>query len=170
MRFHSVPVVRVTDARPFHLGHAGKADGRWRLYAFAGAAGTGADGAGIHGLCHFLETSAQSPLRRFTPAGQDSDSVFDLRAVFQASHRELDIGAMPALLRPLKGRLGLRDYEKVFAPDLKNPAADIFDLRGVDRERGALVLVRPDQYVAHVLPLDAHQALADFFAAFMREA
>jgi phenol 2-monooxygenase/3-hydroxybenzoate 4-monooxygenase len=30
-----------------------------------------------------------------------------------------------------------------------------------------LVVVRPDQYIAHVLPLDAHQALADFFARFM---
>jgi len=30
-----------------------------------------------------------------------------------------------------------------------------------------LVVVRPDQYIAHVLPLNAHQALADFFAGFM---
>jgi len=31
-----------------------------------------------------------------------------------------------------------------------------------------LVVVRPDQYVAHVLPLAAHRPLADFFAGFMR--
>jgi 2-polyprenyl-6-methoxyphenol hydroxylase-like FAD-dependent oxidoreductase len=36
-RFHSAPVVRIADARPVQLGHAGKADGRWRLYAFGGA-------------------------------------------------------------------------------------------------------------------------------------
>jgi len=30
-----------------------------------------------------------------------------------------------------------------------------------------MVLARPDQYVAHVLPLDAHQSLAKFFAGFM---
>ena len=35
MRFHSAPVIRVADARPLHLGHVAKADGRWRLYAFA---------------------------------------------------------------------------------------------------------------------------------------
>jgi hypothetical protein len=73
---------------------------------------------------------------------------------------------MPALLLPAKGRYGLRDYEKVFCPDLKN-GLDIFDLRGIDRKQGALVVVRPDQYIAHVLPLDAHQALAAFFAGFM---
>jgi hypothetical protein len=60
----------------------------------------------------------------------------------------------------------LRDYEKVFSPDLKD-GPDIFDLRGIDRGQGALVVVRPDQYIAHVLPLAAHQALADFFAGFM---
>jgi 2-polyprenyl-6-methoxyphenol hydroxylase-like FAD-dependent oxidoreductase len=157
-RFHSAPVVRVTDARPFHLGHAGRADGRWRLYAFAGK------NDGIAALCEFLENSPGSPVRRHTPAGQDIDAVFDVRAVYQQNHRDVAIEALPALLLPRKGRHGLRDYEKVFCAD---PKADIFELRGIDRRAGALVVVRPDQYVAHVLPLEAHQVLADFFAGFM---
>lgn len=160
-RFHSAPVVRITDAKPMHLGHVGKADGRWRLYAFAGA-----DDAGLRGLCEFLENAADSPVRKYTRAGQDLDSVFDVRGIYQQAHQGLDIRTMPALLQPLKGRYGLRDYEKVFSPDLKN-GPDIFDLRGIDRARGALVVVRPDQYIAHVLPLDAHRELADFFAGFM---
>lgn len=163
-RFHSAPVVRATDARPVHLGHAGKADGRWRLYAFADGAGDG-----LRALCDFLAQSPDSPVRRYTPAHRDVDSVFDLRAIFQQAHAEIDIRSLPALLLPRKGRHGLRDYEKVFCPDLKN-GPDIFDLRGVDRAQGALVVVRPDQYVAHVLPLSAHQALAAFFAGFMRAA
>ena len=55
----------------------------------------------------------------------------------------------------------------MFAADAK---ADIFALRGVDRAQGALVVVRPDQYVAHVLPLSARGELAEFFARFMRAA
>ena len=168
-RFHSAPVVRITDARPLQLGHVGKADGRWRLYAFAGADDHATADRGVRALCRFLEESPDSPVRRFTPAGQDPDAVFDLRAIFQASHRELAIETMPALLLPRKGRHALRDYEKVFSPDRKN-GPDIFDLRGVDRRQGALVVVRPDQYIAHVLPLDAHQELAAFFARFMRPA
>ena len=38
MRFHSAPVIRLADAKPVHLGHTVKADGRWRLFAFADAA------------------------------------------------------------------------------------------------------------------------------------
>jgi phenol 2-monooxygenase len=73
---------------------------------------------------------------------------------------------LPSLLLPRKGRFGLVDYEKAFAPDLKN-AADVFELRGIDRDNGAAVVVRPDQYVANVLPLDAHEALTRFFEGFM---
>jgi phenol 2-monooxygenase/3-hydroxybenzoate 4-monooxygenase len=165
-RFHSAPVLRISDARPLQLGHVGKADGRWRLYAFAGANDHQDDQAGVRALCRFLDESAESPVRRHTPAGQDIDAVFDLRAIFQQSHRDLAIETLPRLLVPQKGRYGLRDYEKVFCSQLKG-GPDIFDLRGIDRTQGALVVVRPDQYIAHVLPLGAHQALATFFGGFM---
>jgi len=166
MRFHSAPVIRLTDARPVHLGHAGKADGRWRLYAFAGAEDTASPGSGLGALCEFLEHSADSPVRQYTRAQQGIDSVFDLRAIFQQGFRQLDFADMPSLLKPRKGRYGLIDYEKVFCADLKNNQ-DIFDLRGIHREQGCMVLVRPDQYVAHVLPLDDYQTLTAFFAGFM---
>jgi 2-polyprenyl-6-methoxyphenol hydroxylase-like FAD-dependent oxidoreductase len=165
-RFHSAPVVRVTDAKPVQLGHAGKADGRWRLYAFADAKDQLDELAGIRALCRFLQDAPDSPVRRSTRPGQDIDAVFDLRAIFQQSHRELQIDAMPELLLPRKGRYGLRDYGKIFCPDLKD-GPDIFEARGIDRRQGALVVVRPDQYVAHVLPLQDHRALAAFFAGFM---
>ena len=165
-RFHSAPVVRVADARRVHLGHAGKADGRWRLYAFAAADDATDADSGVRALCRFLQESPDSPVRRYTRPGQDADAVFDLRAVFQQDHRALAIESLPALLLPRKGRYGLVDYEKVFAADLKD-GPDIFEARGIDRRQGALVVVRPDQYIAHVLQLAAHRELAAFFAAFM---
>lgn len=165
-RLHSAPVLRVSDARPVHLGHAGKADGRWRLYAFAGANDLQDRQAGIHALCEFLSQSHDSPVRRHTRPGQDVDAVFDVLAIFQQRHTEVAIDHLPGLLLPPKGRFGLRDYEKVFCPDFKH-GPDVFDLRGIDRAQGALVVVRPDQYVAHVLPLAAHAELAAFFRRFM---
>ena len=71
---------------------------------------------------------------------------------------------MPDFLWPAKGVLGLRDYEKVFCVDTGN---DIFDLRGIDRSSGCMVVVRPDQHVAHVLPLTTHAELTAFFDGFM---
>jgi 2-polyprenyl-6-methoxyphenol hydroxylase-like FAD-dependent oxidoreductase len=165
-RFHSAPVLRITDAKPLQLGHVGKADGRWRLYAFAGANDHEDAQGGVRALCSFLEQSPDSPVLKYTRPGQDPDAVFDLRAIFQQGHQQLAIESMPALLLPRKGRYGLPDYEKVFCPDLKS-GQDIFDMRGIDRVRGCLVVVRPDQYIAHALPLDAYQDLAKFFGGFM---
>jgi phenol 2-monooxygenase len=167
MRFLSAPVIRLADARPVHLGHTVKADGRWRLFVFSDAEDPGSRSSRLRALCEFLAGSDRSPVRRHTPTGADIDSVIDVRAIFQQGHRELAIEAMPSFLLPHKGRYGLRDYEKMFCPDLKS-GADIFDMRGIDRERGCMVVVRPDQYVAHVLPLDAHAELGSFFEGFMR--
>ncbi|WP_100959483.1 FAD-binding monooxygenase [Bosea sp. FBZP-16] len=165
-RFQSAPVIRLGDAKPVELGHVAQADGRWRLYAFADRADPSAPTSRLRTLCEALATSHASPLRRYTKPGQDIDAVIDLRAILQQPHREVAVEALPSLLLPRKGRLGLIDYEKVFCPDFKS-GWDIFDLRGIDRERGCLVIVRPDQYVANTLPLDDHAALAAFFAAFM---
>lgn len=169
MRFHSAPVIRLADAKPLHLGHTVKADGRWRLFVFAGSDDRGAAASVVRALCGFLADSPQSPVRKYTPAGEDIDAVIDVRAIFQHGHRELAIETMPAFLLPRKGRYGLRDYEKIFCPDLKS-GNDIFEMRGIDRHKGCIVVVRPDQYVAHVLPLDAHGELAAFFDGFMMQA
>lgn len=163
MRFHSAPVIRLFDAKPMHLGHAIKADGRWRVIAFAAAGDIGQPQGKIAALCQFL---LEGPIARFTPTTADIDSLIDLRAVFQAPHREMAVEALPDLLLPRKGRYGLIDYEKAFCPDLKS-GVDIFDHRGIDRQQGAILVVRPDQYVAQVLPLDAHAEIMAYFDGFM---
>ena len=165
-RFHSAPVIRLADARPLQIGHVARADGRWRLYVFTPVEEPAAPSSRLHDLCAFLAASPRSPIRRFTPPDADIDAVIDLRAIFQQHHRDLDLTSMPSLLLPRKGRYGLHDYEKMFCPD-RRPGQDIFELRGIDREQGCIVIVRPDQYVAHILPLDAHDALAGFFDGFM---
>ncbi|WP_407525270.1 FAD-binding monooxygenase [Methylobacterium oryzisoli] len=164
-RFHSAPVIRLADAKPVQLGHAVTADGRWRLFVFADDQDPTVPSSRLHVLCGFLAASPDSPIRRATPDGADPDAIIDVRAILQQGHRAVAIGALPPLLRPRKGRYGLVDYEKVFCPDLK--AGDVFDLRGIARQEGCVVVVRPDQYVAHVLPLDATSDLAAFFDAFM---
>jgi Phenol hydroxylase, C-terminal dimerisation domain/FAD binding domain len=166
MRFHSAPVVRLADAKPVHLGHTVKADGRFRIFIFANAAGDDALSPLVRDLCEFLAASPHSPVRRHTPDGADIDSVLDVRAVFQLGHRALRLEDMPALLLPRKGRYGLQDYEKVFCADLRS-GNDVYAIRGVDRNRGCVVVVRPDQYVGHVLPLDAHAELTAYFGGFM---
>jgi phenol 2-monooxygenase len=155
-RFASAPVVRVCDGNPVQLGHHARADGRWRIYVFADATGDA-----VADLASWLSAAAGSPLAA-TPAGLDVDAWFDVKVVYQRPHGEIDLGRVPEVFLPRTGPFGLIDYEKVYAAD---PASDIFELRGVDRA-GALVVVRPDQYVADVLPLSTTAVATDGLAAF----
>ncbi len=76
MRFHSAPVIRLADAKMVHLGHTVKADGRWRLFAFADAANPAASSSRLRGLCEFLAGSpelsgqAHASRRRFRLSGR----------------------------------------------------------------------------------------------------
>jgi len=166
-RFHSAPVVRVSDAKQMHLGHVAEADARWRIYAFAGKSDTSNPGSKIHQLADWLETNANSPVVQFTPKGEDIDAVIDFRAVFQQTFDQVAYENMPSLLKPKTGKLGLQDHEKVFCVDHKG-LGDIFDMRGINREKGCMIVVRPDQYVSHVLPLDGFEELSAFFAGVLQ--
>lgn len=170
-RFKSAPVQRVCDTNPVQLGHQAKADGRWRIYVFADAAapqagpGPAQQGAASAAaeFADWIANAPDSPLAA-TPEGADRDAWFDVKVIYQQDHTGIDIGAVPAPFKPQVGPLRLTYLENVYATD---PTADIFELRGIDRG-GVVVVVRPDQYVANVLPLTATAELAAFFAPLLR--
>jgi phenol 2-monooxygenase len=161
-RFHSAQAIRVADGDRQHLGHLNKADGRWRIFIFGSDKNPIEDSSDSNELIHFLAKADNSPVQKYTPAGSDIDSVFDVYAVFQ--QQDLSIEHMPDFLWPAKGKYGLRDYEKVFHAEEGN---DIFEQRNIDRSTGCMVVVRPDQHVANILPLTDHEALTAFFDEFM---
>jgi phenol 2-monooxygenase len=164
-RFKSAPVVRVGDTNPVHLGHHATADGRWRIYVFADQAppsGGKQAASAADRFAEWIANSPESPLAA-TPSGADPDAWFDVKVIYQQGHADLNLGAVPAVFKPEVGPFKLTDYEKVYATD---PAADIFELRGLDRG-GVVVVVRPDQYVANVLPLTATAELGAFFAPLL---
>ena len=161
-RFKSARVARVCDGNPLHLGHQARADGRWRIYVFADRPIAGSPSK-LTDLATWLAESPESPLLRYTPAEADLNEIFDLKVVFQQPHVEFDITDVPDVFRPEVGPYRLLDNESAYGV---LPGEDIFDERGIDRD-GAIVVVRPDQYVSHVLPLDGTRGLAEFFAQNM---
>jgi phenol 2-monooxygenase len=161
-RFASAAVTRVCDGNPTHLGHHAKADGRWRIYVFADSARVG-DVSRTSDLADWIAHSPDSPVVAYTPEGADIDSWFDVKVIYQHHHTEVDLGAVQPAFLPRTGPFQLIDYEKVYSTA---PHEDIFALRGIDRA-GAIVVVRPDQYVANILPLSATTELASFFESIM---
>lgn len=162
-RFHSAPVVRLGDAKPMELGHALKADGRWRVIVFAPRTDPGTADGQVGALCDELANLAQL----VTAPGADIDAVIDVRAVFQKPHQDMDVTQLPSLLLPKKGPMGLTDYEKVYCPTQKG--TDIFDMRRINRSDGAVVVIRPDQYVSLVASVNAPDRVRDFFTNVLQK-
>jgi phenol 2-monooxygenase len=161
-RFHSAIAVRVADGRQQHLGHLVKADGRWRIFIFGSTQNPRDAASDSRQLIEFLVNDPASPVVRYTAQDADIDSVIDVYGIFQ--QHDLAIEDIPDFLWPPGGKYGLRDYEKVFYGEKNN---DVFDMRGIDRSRGCMVVVRPDQHIATILPLTAHAELAAFFDEFL---
>ncbi|NLG22727.1 MAG: 3-hydroxybenzoate 4-monooxygenase, partial [Actinomycetales bacterium] len=158
-RFKSCEVFKACDGNVQHLGHHARADGRWRIYAFADAPGPG-EASALADWATWLSESPESPLVRHTPADGDIDAVLDVKVIYQQGFEDIDLTTIDPVFVPRTGPYGLMDWEKVYAA---GNGTDIFDERSISRD-GAVVVVRPDQYVAHVLPLTATEELAAFFA------
>jgi phenol 2-monooxygenase len=162
-RFSSAEVVRVCDANPVHLGHHARADGRWRIYVFADAL-TPEEPSVLNDFARWIEESEGSPILASTPRGADIDAWFDLKVIYQQRFDRVDLRRVPTAFLPRSGPLDLIDYEKVYAvgPAPDGSVKDIFAMRGISRA-GVMVIVRPDQYVANVLPLSSTHELQQFF-------
>lgn len=163
-RFKSAKVVRRSDSNVVHLGHLHEADGRWRIYAFADAAAPSDPDSKLRVLGEWLGNDPESPLVRYTPPDTDGDSVFDVKVVYQQDYTQVETADVPEAFIPRKFPFGLADINKIFTTGTADKqTTDIFAERGVSRD-GVIVVVRPDQYVAAVLPLTATEELASFFA------
>ncbi|MDQ4489396.1 FAD-binding monooxygenase [Sinomonas sp. ASV486] len=162
-RFKSAKALRISDTNPLHLGHLAQADGRWRIYAFADAAKAGTPDSAMAKFADWLANDPASPVVS-TPEGLDRNAWFDVKAVYQQDHHTFDLNDVPSVFKPQVGEFQLNDLENVFGT---YSAADIFEERGLSRD-GVVVVVRPDQYVANIVPLAATDELGAFFAGVLK--
>ena len=162
-RFHSAEACRMADGKIQHIGHLNKADGRWRIFIFGGNDDPSKAPSETYKMVKFLSESPKSPVIKYTSDNDDIDAVIDVYAVFQYKE-DLSIENLQDFLWPAKGKYRLRDYEKIFN---SIPNNDIFELRKINRDSGCIVIVRPDQHVAKILPLNKHQEITLFFDQFM---
>ena len=162
-RFKSTEVMRRADNRWRQLGHLHEADGRWRVYVFADGTAPATTGTPTADFAHWWLSDAESPRTKYTPHDVDTDAVFETKVIYQQDYTEVEPGHVPAAFKPIKTPLGLIDVNQIFA---SGHGRDIFRDREIDKA-GAIVVVRPDQYVSAIFPLSAREELKAFFAQHM---
>ena len=162
-RFKSAEVMRRADNRWRQLGHLHEADGRWRIYVFADGAAPATTGTPTADFAQWWFNDAESPRTKYTPLNGDTDAIFDTKVIYQQDYTEVEPGQVPDAFKPIKTPFGLIDVNQIFA---SGHGRDIFRDREID-QGGAIVVVRPDQYVSGVYPLSAREELKAFFAQHM---
>lgn len=164
MRFNSFKVLNQADARPWHFQERLKADGRFRIVLFAGDVIKPEQQKRVKDLCAVLDAPG-SFLRRVTPASKPIDSVVEILTIHSSKRTETELlRDFPSILHPFDDHRGW-DYNKVFVDDVSyhEGFGDAYKNYGVDKERGCVVVARPDQYVAWVGELEDFQGLEAYF-------
>jgi phenol 2-monooxygenase len=161
--FKSAEAIRRADVRWRHIGHLHEADGRWRVYVFADAAAPALSGTPTAEFANWWQNDVASPKVLYTPADGDTDATFDTKVIYQQDYTEVEPGDVPEAFLPVKQPLGIIDVNQIFSA---GHGRDMHREREISRN-GAIVVVRPDQYVAGVFPLDARSEIQEFFAQHM---
>ncbi|KAF3763477.1 putative phenol 2-monooxygenase [Cryphonectria parasitica EP155] len=166
MRFNSFKVLNQADGRPWHFQERLRADGRFRVVLFAGNVLNPVQKERVRRFCTDLDGSG-SFLRKATPPGAPIDSVIEILTIHASKRIETELlKDFPEILHPFDEHIGW-DYDKVFVDDesYHEGFGDAYRNYGVDKERGCVVVVRPDQYVAWVGRLEDFTGIQAYFEA-----
>ncbi|KAI1633037.1 phenol hydroxylase [Biscogniauxia mediterranea] len=164
MRFNSFKVLSQADARPFHFQERLKADGRFRVVLFAGNILSAAQKARVDKFSAELDAPSNF-LRAITPKDKPIDSVIEVLTIHSAKRTDTELlRDFPEILHPFDKHNGW-DYYKVFVDDVSyhEGFGDAYNNYGIDKERGCVVVVRPDQYVGWIGELEDFDELQQYF-------
>ncbi|KAL4891497.1 FAD binding domain-containing protein [Aspergillus ambiguus] len=168
MRLPSSQVVRFCDSKPLQLMTSLKSDGRWRVMVFAGDLHSNDNQARLTALGEYLN-SAEGPLHRFTPKGGDVDSLIEPIVVAHGKRHETELEEIPEVFYPFSGKNNIRDLHKIFFDDesYNKGHGQLYEYLGINPQKGAIVIVRPDQYVSAVYSVDDYAQIGQFFEGFL---
>ncbi|KAJ5576926.1 Monooxygenase FAD-binding [Penicillium sp. DV-2018c] len=133
-----------------------ESDGRFRLLVLAGDVRHPMQKRRVEILGEVLAGKSEtvaSPLDRYVEVPNRFKSVIDVLTVHSSPWKEVEFFDFPGVLRPFDQFKGWA-YDKIWCDDAcgfdKYCDGAAYEKWGVDRVLGALVLVRPDQYIGWV--------------------
>lgn len=166
-RFPSFQVLNQSDARPWQFAHYLRSDGRFRVVLFAGNLTNKEQWERVQQFGKEI-ASPDSFLGRFTPSNKPPDSVIEVLTIHSGPRIEIELLDLHPVFHPFDEKRGW-DYEKVFVDDVSyhEGHGEAYQNYGVGRERGCVVILRPDQYVAWVGELEDVHDMDRYFSGFL---
>ncbi|KAH6668409.1 hypothetical protein B0J14DRAFT_600681 [Halenospora varia] len=153
-RFPSAQVVRFCDAKPLQFQQALEANGKWRLVVFGGTNRTYDMQVRLQKLSQYLSSTPTAlNVSTYVPG---SRTTLQPVLVISGARSEVDPSKIPSVFTPFSGSWGIRELHQVYFDDesYNHGHGHAYQKFGVDPERGAIIVVRPDQHISRILPLD----------------
>lgn len=148
-----------------------ESDGRFRILLLAGDVRDKTQMQRVTEFSKYL-ASEDSVIHRFTPKGQRLDSVIETKTIHCVPSEEIALSDFPEVLRFFDEKTGW-SYDKVWSDSKcfwdRYCDGTAYETWGVDPLRGALVVLRPDQYIGWIGELENVEGLETYFNGVLRE-
>lgn len=147
----SQTVERHMNGEPISFGKCFPSDGRYRVVVFAGNISEPEQLRRVENLSK-VPSLSEYLAQRLDSRGITPQDVFDILIVHSANRDDLEVTDLPPLL--LKNSDG---FDHVFVDNNQSRTwtlTDAYSKYGINRERGCVVLVRPDRHVTYIGELE----------------
>jgi phenol 2-monooxygenase len=166
-------IIRAADARPVEIQDLLVADTRFKLFVFTGRP----EGSQLE-LIRSSADALEKALGKVFPNGV-REKATDIVSICIGDVMEMEYTVLPPILRSHWTKyvlctlstlvpIGSLVFVRVYVDDLdvtKTMGGKAYHTYGI-AEEGAIVVVRPDGYVATVLPLSSAKEVAGYFSGF----
>lgn len=147
-----------------------QSDGRFRILLLAGDIRTEEQKRRVLTFSEYL-TSPDSVLRRFSRKPRKLHATIDVVTIHSAPVEDVQLFDFPKTLRPFDDDNGW-EYDKIWGDekchwDLQCDGK-AYEKWGVDRLKGAVVALRPDQYIGWIGDLEDVEGLSKYFEGVFR--
>lgn len=158
-RFKSEQVCRHSEGLEVQLGDLLYMNGTYRIFVFAGNCTDDDQMERVFKFADYLDSEG-SVVSTYTPSGP-RNSLFEVYTIHSNTREELEMQDFPspALYPPY-------DYDAIYA-DCKtyhSGHGHAYEAYGIDPQKGAVVVVRPDGYVALVCEMEDMEVINNYFS------
>ncbi|KAI5962614.1 uncharacterized protein KGF55_003690 [Candida pseudojiufengensis] len=170
-RLYSDLILGQVDLKTQQIEDKLTSDGRFRVIIFSG--NLKHNPINFEKLNNFNSffNSTNHFLKKYTPKFAFENSVIEILLIHSNKRNEIEFNEFPEFLRPIDFKRRT-DYWKIYSGVDSNHLGqkiDIYETYGIDKDKGAILVIRPDTHVAKVVEFSESglNEIDEYFDVFM---
>ncbi|KAE8153785.1 thioredoxin-like protein, partial [Aspergillus avenaceus] len=163
-RMSSYAIVNQADGSSVQLAKKLSSNGRWKLLVFSGDLYS----PGVLDRLLLFAKEFKDWVQPFSKPWKRQCHLFETVLIHSNARACANVLNLPEIFEHFEKELGW-DYEKVFAddPSYDGNSGEVYDRYGIDKEKGCLIVCRPDQHVGWIGGFEDVKGLEEYFSKFL---